>query len=975
MMTILRITFVLALALVAGCGSSKEKVDAGPIADSFGGLDFGQPCTTATDCPGGLCADTKTGGICTTTCDTVCPEGWSCRVQDQGGNLESICVPQQFDYCTACTTDSQCAGGVCVDIGGAKACIAECPFHANCPTGYTCGSDPTGAHDGSYCLPLTNDCSCTVAQQGEVRTCTKTNSIGTCRGIETCDADAGGWVGCSAPTPAPETCDGIDNDCDQLIDEGVGGSPCQNTVAGVGSCTGITRCQGRAGVVCEGQIPMPEICNYLDDNCNGQIDETWPTLASACSVGVGACQRFGVTRCNAAGTGTECSVTAGSPTTELCNGIDDNCNGQIDETFPTLGQACTVGVGICQRQGNLVCNTAQTGVTCSVAPGPPSTEVCNGLDDNCDGIIDNGFLNPATGLYDKPTACGSCTIDCTVQYAAPNASGTCVVVSNNPQCKMVCNANAFDLDGAVGDGCEFLLDTNGVYVSTNDAAAADDASCGLGPVGTGSGVHPCKTIAQGIARANTLGRAHVLVANGIYAEAVTLSNGRSLLGGYAPDSWQRNVASTGTYITGVGTITSTNHQYAVFAANITSATVFEGFVVLGPSNTNASGNSYAVYVSTGSGSLSIQNNVIIAGAGGEGVNGGAGASGAFGVNGAGRASNPAAYDAFETNGTPCAATNNRQYSNGGVLSCGGNLISGGNGGGNKCAPSTDETQFSAINGIAGGAGSPTLGGAAGALGAGGSDMVLDSTGNTCFIGVTTGWHDYGFDGGNGGNGQPGTTVAGCTALSASGTVVSGHWVGGIGTAGVAGGNGAGGGGGGAGGGGHCNGCPSGHDDLGGVGGGGASGGCGGSGGGQSTAGGGAFGIFIVGGSAPVITGNQIQRGQGAAGGRGGAGAPGGAGGVGGDGGTSSAALFCTAPGGRGGNGGDGGNGSGGGGACGGTSVGIFTSGIGTTMNYCQAAANNTVTGGAGGAGGPGGYSIVNQGGAGTVGVLTTCSFN
>ena len=971
MTTVLRIAFGLLVALVVGCGTPKEHVDAGHTTDSFGGLAFGQPCSTASDCPGGLCADTKTGGICTTTCDKTCPEGWSCRVQDQGGNLESICVPQQFDYCTACTTDAQCAGGVCVDIGGAKACIAECPFHANCPTGYTCGSDPTGVHDGSYCLPLTNDCTCTVAQQGQVRTCTKTNAIGTCRGVETCDADSGGWVGCSAPAPTPETCDGIDNDCDQLIDEGVGGSPCMNTVSGVGSCTGITRCQGAAGVVCEGPQPMPETCNYRDDNCDGQIDEPWPTLASACSVGVGACQRFGVTRCNAAGSGTECSVAAGAPTTEKCNGIDDDCDGQIDQTFPTLGQPCTVGVGICQRQGNLVCNTAQTGVTCSVAPGPSAAEVCNGLDDNCDGVVDNGFLNQSTGLYDKPNACGSCTIDCTVQYAEPNASGTCVVVSNSPQCKMVCNANAFDLDGAVGDGCEFLLDTNGVYVSTNDSAAADDGSCGLGPVGTGTGNHPCKTIAQAIARADSLNRAHVLVANGIYAEAVTMSNGRSLLGGYAADSWQRNVASTGTYITGVATIPSTNHDYTVRALSITSATVFEGFVVLGSSNTKTAGNSYAIYVSSANASLAIQNNVIIAGTGGEGGNGSSGSTGAFGVNGTGRSSNPAGYDAFETNGSPCSSTNNRQYANGGVLTCGGSSISGGNGGGNQCAPSTDNSQFSALNGVTGG----TSGGAGGASGPGGSDMILDSTGNTCYVSIATGWHNYGFNGGNGANGSHGTTTAGCTALSASGTVVSGNWVGGTGPLGNAGANGGGGGGGGAGGGAHCQGCPTGHDDLGAHGGGGGSGGCGGGGGGASTAGGGAFGIFIVGGTAPVVTGNQIQRGQGASGGRGGAGGSGGPGGAGADGGTTSAALFCTAPGGRGGNGGDGGNGSGGGGACGGTSVGIYTSGIGTTMNYCQAAGNNTITGGAAGAGGQGGYSLVNPGGVGTAGTLMTCSFN
>ena len=281
--------------------------------------------------------------------------------------------------------------------------------------------------------------------------------------------------------------------------------------------------------------------------------------------------------------------------------------------------------------------------------------------------------------------------------------------------------------------------------------------------------------------------------------------------------------------------------------------------------------------------------------------------------------------------------------------------SGGNGGGNRCAPVTGFTQFSAISGFAGGTGSPMLGGMGGPGGAGGSDMELDDMGPICYISIAAGWHDYGYDGVPGADGMHGPMIAGCSA--ATGSVVGGHWAGGGGGAGIGGGNGGGGGGGGAGGGANCVQCP-----------------------GQQgsarrpwrwrrlgrlwrhwrrrdAAGGGVFGIFIIGGTAPVITGNDIQRGQGAAGGRGGAAGSGGPGGYGGDGGQIGA-LFCPALGGRGGNGGDGGHGSGGGGGCGGSSFGIYTSGVGTP-NYCMAAANNTITGGAGGAGGAGGYSVIN----------------
>src|SRR5678815_1024487 len=94
------------------------------------------------------------------------------------------------------------------------------------------------------------------------------------------------------------------------------------------------RCSATAG------SPVSELCNAIDDNCNGMVDETFTTLGNGCNVGVGACQRFGTTVCASGGATTTCSVTAGSPGTESCNGIDDNCNGSTDETFTTLGNSC-----------------------------------------------------------------------------------------------------------------------------------------------------------------------------------------------------------------------------------------------------------------------------------------------------------------------------------------------------------------------------------------------------------------------------------------------------------------------------------------------------------------------------------------------------------------------------------------------------------------------------------------------------------
>src|SRR5262249_30203978 len=161
-----------------------------------------------------------------------------------------------------------------------------------------------------------------------------------------------GWSACSAATATLETCDGQDNNCNFLIDDGVGGGEaCTNTVAGVGTCPGTRTCAGAQGFICEGQTPIPETCNNAADNCNGVVDEGFAGLGTLCSPGVGACQRFGSVRCTMDGTGVECSVTPGAASAELCNQIDDDCDSKVDETFPTLGTGCSAGLGVCTRYG------------------------------------------------------------------------------------------------------------------------------------------------------------------------------------------------------------------------------------------------------------------------------------------------------------------------------------------------------------------------------------------------------------------------------------------------------------------------------------------------------------------------------------------------------------------------------------------------------------------------------------------------
>ena len=124
-----------------------------------------------------------------------------------------------------------------------------------------------------------------------------------------------------------------------------------------------------------------EICNGVDDDCDGVIDEDQPMR----SCGVGACART-MPSC-VGGTDTACAPFA--PSAEVCNGLDDDCNGMVDENL--MPQQC--GVGECAA----VAASCNAGVPVGCMPGAPGTELCNGKDDNCDGTVDEGLIGNTTG--------------------------------------------------------------------------------------------------------------------------------------------------------------------------------------------------------------------------------------------------------------------------------------------------------------------------------------------------------------------------------------------------------------------------------------------------------------------------------------------------------------------------------------------------------------------------------------------------
>jgi hypothetical protein len=206
-------------------------------------------------------------------------------------------------------------------------------------------------------------------------------------GVTNCDGDCDDNDPSSYPGN-PELCDNQDNDCDTEVDEGnpEGGGQCGTT--DVGECEyGAEECQ-LGSLVCVGNIePVAEACDGLDNDCDGTADEDFANLGQACTEGVGECEASGVYVCTGDQTGTECDATPGDPVAELCDGLDNDCDGTADEDNPEGGGQCgTTDVGECEfgiyecQSPSLVC----------VGNIEPVTEICaNGLDDDCDGEVDD----------------------------------------------------------------------------------------------------------------------------------------------------------------------------------------------------------------------------------------------------------------------------------------------------------------------------------------------------------------------------------------------------------------------------------------------------------------------------------------------------------------------------------------------------------------------------------------------------------
>ena len=238
-------------------------------------------------------------------------------------------------------------------------------------TGSIYENDPNGIVSWigeDECLPLTGNCDGDAANGCE----TPLNTVDNCGACGVvCDLPNATNT-CEDETCQIQSCDADTADCDGVAANGCEaqgvGAACDNGALGVCYRSGVMECsEGGGGLACNADDgsdgATDEMCDNLDNDCNGQTDEGY-LIGDPCSVGAGACEVDGVLVCNAAGDDTECNAQPGAAGVELCGtSVDENCNGETDEGFD-VGAPCSVGEGECRAEGEMVCIPDGSGTTC-----------------------------------------------------------------------------------------------------------------------------------------------------------------------------------------------------------------------------------------------------------------------------------------------------------------------------------------------------------------------------------------------------------------------------------------------------------------------------------------------------------------------------------------------------------------------------------------------------------------------------------
>jgi hypothetical protein len=433
-----------------------------------------------TDCGVGVCTSTGTE-VCIngSVVDTCTPADPTRTVDDTCNNIDEDCSGEADEdynslitYCgvgeCAATGQTTCEGGEIVD-----SCTEGTPAESD----DTCdGKDDNcnGLFDEDYSNDEVTECGIGACANEGSFVCVKGTVVDTCDELD--------------PSGSDNTCDNIDNDCDGEVDEDY---EITTTTCGVGACVSEGRrvCEsGQEIDTCTPGTPAAgdATCNNIDDNCDGNVDEDYKRTRTEC--GVGACVSFGELVCIAGNVIDTCEP--GTPADDdPCDGIDNDCDGDIDEDYVSTETTC--GVGACSNTGKFICVDGNVIDSCETSD-PSNQEVCNGVDDNCNGVVDEGY-EPET------VSCGVGVCATTSFTSCVNGivDKTCTPLQPQSDIDDICDGLDNDCDGEI-DEESFCVDDLACSVGscTPNGCVQDYSICN-------ATCHDCRDFTRGLVTVNS----------------------------------------------------------------------------------------------------------------------------------------------------------------------------------------------------------------------------------------------------------------------------------------------------------------------------------------------------------------------------------------------------------------------------------------------------------------------------------------